>query len=146
MISPYVERLIAAGVDPVEAATVVTECYTLGAKFALGVKFVRSNQSSRLSGPCSVYLLVDPAKGVPFYVGVSKQPVTRFDGHCSDVISPAYQTVRRLMREGHSRSRILKIYRRCQSREEALALESKLISTIPNLVNRERRRRHEQGQ
>ena len=85
-----------------------------------------------------VYVLVNPLRRgrPPFYVGVSIYPKGRFYDHCRDQNSPAYHLLCAFLKDGLQRDQILKIYRKCSSRREALDLEYKLVISTPNLVNR----------
>src|SRR5580765_6105397 len=130
-IGKAIEDLLDAGYSPAEAVRAV-------------VAAVKQSQPSRLhekdlSGPCAVYVMVVPTSRKPFYVGISKYPWARFDQHRHDPGSAARGCLNawlKIFPAGH----IFKIYKWCRSRNEALALEHRLISTTPGLLNRDRRR------
>jgi len=92
-----------------------------------------------LSGPCYVYRLLYPLDQKPFYVGISKNPWSRFDNHMHDPCSAAYPILRQIS-VGANRDQILEIYKECVDRNTALDLEFHLITTTPGLVNRCRKR------
>jgi len=92
--------------------------------------------SQDLSGPCAVYCIVNPLTRNPFYVGISKWPWVRFDQHRHDRSSAAWGNLTlwlELFPPGH----IFKIYKWCEDRNAALALEHRLICAVPGLLNRD---------
>jgi hypothetical protein len=95
-----------------------------------------------LTGKCYVYRLIDPRSGAPFYVGISKNPWSRFDGHRNDPGSGGWPKVRELLKAGFARADILHIHTWCENREAAYKLEHQLITTTEGLLNRNRTRQH----
>lgn len=94
-----------------------------------------------LSGPCYVYVLMNPGNKRPIYIGISSNPWGRFDAHCNDPCSAAWPALRIMVGSGlFHRDEILKIYKVCTDRNEALDLEHRLIMTTPGLLNRDKRR------
>ncbi len=92
-----------------------------------------------LSGPCGVYVIVNPRTRNPFYVGISKWPWVRFDQHRTDVASAAWEELNFWLRY-YPPSHIFKIYKWCRDRRAALDLEYRLIHSVPGLLNRDTRR------
>ncbi|MCK1445407.1 GIY-YIG nuclease family protein [Bradyrhizobium sp. 48] len=94
-----------------------------------------------MSEPCYVYVLVNPADGKPFYIGISNNPWYRFYSHQHDRCSAAWDFLNFLTEnEGFERNQILTIYRKCESRSEAFDLEHRLVTSTPGLLNRPYRR------
>jgi hypothetical protein len=92
-----------------------------------------------LSGPCYVYVIVNPHTRNPVYVGISKYPWERFNQHRLDRCSAAWQCVNEWLKTfppGH----IFKIYKRCDDRRAAHDLEYKLVCSTPGLLNRDKRK------
>ena len=83
---------------------------------------------------CYVYMLIYPHTEVPFYIGISFDPVRRFKQHCNDPASACFE----LLSELDAHESILEIYRECESLESARDLESLLIKSTPGLLNRSR--------
>ena len=92
------------------------------------------------SGPTWVYVIVDPRTRRPFYVGITMYLWYRFDQHRTDPGSAAWGRINELLAAGYAPNRIYKPYRCCADRNEALRLEYKLITAIPDLLNRSRQR------
>jgi predicted GIY-YIG superfamily endonuclease len=92
-----------------------------------------------LSGTCYVYMLCDPETEKPFYIGIAKNPWSRFYSHCHEKWSAAWPVLQRLV-EKFGQDDILKIYRECPDRRAAFDLEYKLVSSTPGLLNRPYRR------
>lgn len=89
-----------------------------------------------LSGACFVYVLVDPRNRRPFYVGISKNPRARFWQHCTDTGSGGWPLARELRNLGYGADRVLKVVKRCRDRRAAMEIEHRLITSTPNLLNR----------
>lgn len=90
-------------------------------------------------GPCFVYALVDPRNNwQPFYIGVSVHPWCRFQGHHHDRSSAAWERIQEIIEDGLECE--LELIEEFTTRTEALSLEYRLISSLPDLVNVERRR------
>jgi predicted GIY-YIG superfamily endonuclease len=90
----------------------------------------------RLDGECWVYILFDPLKKKPIYIGISRDPWLRWKQHISDPGSGAWRRVRELRAVGISQQQILKLYKRCKDRNEAAAIEFRLIETTPGVLNK----------
>lgn len=89
-----------------------------------------------LSGPCYVYVLVDPRSRKPFYIGISHNPWDRFYNHLHDPCSAAWGRLRDLMEIGYVDEQIFKIYKRCRDRAAAFDLEYTLVNATSGLLNR----------
>lgn len=98
-----------------------------------------------LTGECAVYCFVNPMTKKVFYIGISKYPLERFKNHKNDRASSAHEELNYLLSQGIEPDRILKIYKVCKNRNEALKLEHKLITSTPNLLNRDRQPRQHYG-
>jgi predicted GIY-YIG superfamily endonuclease len=93
---------------------------------------------SFMEKPCYVYVLINPDSKQAFYIGISVNPWWRFYAHCKDPCSAAYPALK-LMFDGRDlfqRDEVLKIYRVCRTRQEALDLEYRLVTSTPGLLNR----------
>ena len=102
----------------------------------------RQHNVDYLNEPTYVYVLMNPDTKDAFYIGISVSPWGRFEQHYRDPCSAAYRIMRMLFdgRNLFHRDEILKIYKRCATRQEALDLEYRLVTTTPNLLNRPYRR------
>lgn len=89
------------------------------------------------SGPCYVYLLIDPRDGTVFYIGTSWNPPIRAKQHYGDACSSAYATLREMRASGVEP--ILSISRPFETREQAETHEHNLIAIFPSVTNRDRR-------
>jgi predicted GIY-YIG superfamily endonuclease len=85
---------------------------------------------------CYVYFLIDPAIREPFYIGISNNPGYRFYEHCHDRCSAPWEILNYLLRRGVQREQILRIFKECPDRRSAFAIETQLVRSLPNLVNR----------
>lgn len=87
---------------------------------------------------CFVYLLVNPLGGDDglFYVGISQNPWHRFKTHARDRSSAAHLTLRSLLDEGIHQDQILMILKRYDTREEAIAVEYYLTTSLSGLTNK----------
>lgn len=93
---------------------------------------------SFMDDPCYVYVLMGPWNKRPFYIGISNNPWYRFEAHRQDPCSAVWQVMRLLFdgRELFHRDEILKIYKKCATRAEALEIEYRLVVSTPKLLNR----------
>jgi predicted GIY-YIG superfamily endonuclease len=98
-----------------------------------------------LTGECAVYCFVNPLTKKFFYIGISKYPEVRFKNHKNDRCSSAHEELNALLSQGIAPDRILKVYKVCKNRNEALKLEHKLIISTPYLLNRDRQPRQHYG-
>lgn len=81
--------------------------------------------SRRRAGPWWIYMLVDPRDGLPFYVGMTCNPLGRWNGHCSDWASAARSTLIEIREAGlKCRVRVMGLY---TSRDDARCRELELI-------------------
>ena len=85
--------------------------------------------------PCYVYVLIDPISEKPFYIGISNNPIYRFECHSKERWSAAYPALRLLLGD-HCREEILWIYKKCETRSEAFEIEYRLVTSTPGLLNR----------
>lgn len=88
-----------------------------------------------LSGACYIYMLVDPETDLPFYVGIAKNPWSRFYSHQHEKCSAAWPELQRLLRV-FKQADILKIHTECPDRRAAFDLEYDLVRSTAGLVNR----------
>lgn len=88
-----------------------------------------------LSGVCYVYMLVDPETAQPFYIGVAKNPWSRFYSHQHEKWSAAWPELQRLLLK-FKQDDILKIHTKCPDRRSAFDLEYELVSFTAGLLNR----------
>lgn len=98
-----------------------------------------------LTGACSVYCFINPITKKFFYVGIAKNPLERFKTHRHDKCSSAHLELNALLSQGIAPAQILKVYKVCKNRNEALRLEHKLIISTPDLLNRDRQPRQHYG-
>ena len=93
--------------------------------------------------PTFVYGLVDPRwcppEGLIFYVGITISPGYRLYTHRHDPCSVAWQRIREIeVLSGYETE--MNILAEFANRQDAFDLEHRLICTLPNLVNRDKRR------
>jgi|SRR5215475_538228 len=91
----------------------------------------------RLDGECWVYVIYNPIKRIPLYIGISSNPWRRFEDHRSDPACAPYHYIRKFLDLGFSSQQIMKPYKRCCDRREALSIEFRLVEATPGLVNRQ---------
>jgi predicted GIY-YIG superfamily endonuclease len=84
-----------------------------------------------------VYALVDPRDGQPFYIGISIQPRKRYCEHRNDPASAAWQRIREIVHAGYECE--IEILEEFSDRFQAKVLEFRLLTSLPNLVNIDRR-------
>lgn len=90
-------------------------------------------------GCCFVYKLIDPRDNVIFYVGITARPKIRFQSHRNDRLSAAWPRIREIQNCGHECR--MEIISEFSDRNSALEHEHKLISSLPELLNKDRHRR-----
>lgn len=135
-IENLTNKLIALGCDPAEAVSLIVAACSRPAALSA---------PSYAKLPTFVYALVYPwnvlvgtsprRKKSPFYIGVSVNPWNRFYNHRNDACSPAFGHMKYFHENGAKQDQILIIIDKLASRNKALDLEHKLITTIPHLLN-----------
>ncbi len=86
---------------------------------------------------CYLYLLIDPRKGMPFYIGISQNPWQRFKAHQHDRTSAAWDFLGFLTQNcGYSRDEILWVGKCYSDRATAAEVEYQAVIAIDGLLNR----------
>lgn len=88
------------------------------------------------SEPTFVYGLCDPRGQHIFYIGITRNLKDRLNAHRRDRSSAAYQRVAEIEAAGYECE--MNVFRECRTRDEAIEHEAQLISSLPDLVNRDR--------
>ena len=99
------------------------------------VAIFEADEWARTKGPTWVYALADPFKRKTFYIGIATDPWKRFREHSTNRYGPAFPHIQRLLAAGASPQQILKPYKRCATRSDALKVECRLIFATPELTN-----------